>query len=76
MLFLFSVVVFAAGLGFDLMRRDVSAFWIGAEPGARAVLGALAGIIVLAAAHVLRLVLGRPIADAPNKGARRAGDHP
>ena len=58
-LFLFAIVIGGAGLAFDLILNHERAFWIGAEPGARAVLGAVAGIAVVAAGHLMRLVLGR-----------------
>lgn len=75
MLFLFSVVIAGAGLAFDLMLNQGAAFWIGAQPGARSIIGAAAALFVIAAAHLVRAALGQRDAPAPKKGVRRAGDH-
>ncbi len=75
MLFLFAVVIAGAGLAFDLMLNQGAAFWIAAQPGARSVIGAVAALFVIAAAHVVRAALGQRDAPTTQKGARRAGDH-
>lgn len=62
------------GLAIEFMRGPAPAFWIGAEAGARAVIGAGAALVVIAAAALLRLTLGSRAEI--EKGARRAGDHP
>ena len=72
MLFLFAIALGGAGLAFDLALNHERGFWIGAEPGARAVIGAAAGIFVVAAAHIVRLLLGRAL---DGKGAGD-GDQP
>lgn len=72
MLFLFAAVIGGAGLTFDLLLNHQRGFWIGAEPGARALIGVGAAVIVVAAAHLLRLALARPIDEKGGKG----GDQP
>jgi hypothetical protein len=59
------------GLALDLMTRARGAFWIGAEPGARAVIGVGAAAFMLLCAHAARFIL----AKREPKGARDAGDH-
>lgn len=59
MLFLFSLVVFAVGLGFDLALNRGRAFWLGAEHGARAVIAAGAVATIVLAARLARLALMR-----------------
>lgn len=68
----FALAVAGVGTGLDLMFTDVRAFWIGADPGMRGVLGVGVGVTVLAAARVVRWALARR-ADA--KEARGASDH-
>ena len=63
------------GLAIEVLRGPAPAFWIGAEPGARAVIGAGAAVVVIAAAALLRMMLGVRAKAEPEKGARRAGDH-
>ncbi len=60
-----------AGLALDLTTRGPGAFWLGAEPGARALIGLGAAAFVLICAHVARFVLAKREA----KGGRDAGDH-
>ena len=69
--FLIAIVLGGAGLAFDLLHHQ-RGFWLGAEPGARAVIGAAAAVIVIAAAHGVRLLLGR--AHRSKEGGD--GDHP
>ena len=69
MLILFSLALGAAGVAFDFGANRTRAFWVGAEPGARALIGFAAIIMVIVAAHVLRLILAR----GPGKGERRDG---
>ncbi|MDX2274674.1 MAG: hypothetical protein NW206_04415 [Hyphomonadaceae bacterium] len=59
MLTLLSAVILALGLGFDFGLNHSRASWIGAEPGARALIASAAVIVVVAAARLLRLALGR-----------------
>ena len=59
MLIMLSVVVFAIGLAFDLGLNQSRAFWIGAEPGARAVIALAAVLLVVVASRLLRMALGR-----------------
>ncbi|MGE0596615.1 MAG: hypothetical protein AB7P07_09615 [Hyphomonadaceae bacterium] len=58
MLLLFSVAFGGVGLAFDV-TGEFERFWLGAEPGARALIGAVAAGLVVAAAHLLRLLLAR-----------------
>jgi hypothetical protein len=71
MLLLFSVVVFAIGLGFDFGLNSGRAFWPGAEQGARAVIALIAIVAVAALGRLMRLALGRTV-----KGDGRGGDQP
>jgi hypothetical protein len=71
MLILFSLALGAAGVAFDFGANTARAFWVGAEPGARALIGLAAIIVAIVAAHVLRLILAR----RPLKGERRDGVH-
>jgi hypothetical protein len=72
---IFLFVIFAlmggAGLALDLMSRPPGAFWIAAEPGARALIGIAAAAFMLACAHGARFLL----ATREHKGERDAGDH-
>lgn len=76
LLFLFCCAALAAGLGFDIGLGARSAFWIGAEPGAAAALGAAGAVFALVAAHAGRLLLRRPDSRAEQKGGGDAGRHP
>lgn len=72
--FLIAALSGGLGLAIELLRGPAPAFWIGAEPGARAAIGAGAAVIVIAAAALARIVLGQR--GAADKGGRHAGDHP
>ena len=72
--FLICGAIAGLGLAIEFMRGPAPAFWIGAESGARAILGAGAAIVVIAAAALLRLTLGSR--TETGKGTRHAGDHP
>jgi hypothetical protein len=71
---LFCAVAGGAGLAFDVVLHPGRGFWIGAEPGARAAIGALVAVFAIASAHLVRLVLSRRASD-DGKGGRDAGDH-
>ena len=59
------------GLGFALeWAHRAQPFWIGAAPGARAAIGAIAVVLALLAAQLLRLLLARRIEEE----GRDAGD--
>lgn len=59
MLILFSLAIGVVGMGFDFGASRTRAFWVGAEPGARALIAVGAIVLVILAAHVLRLTLAR-----------------
>lgn len=64
MVVLFSLAALGAGLGFDFAARQ-SAFWIGAEPGGAAAIGAGAVAFVVLAGRLIRLVFAvRPGAES------------
>ncbi len=71
MLFLFCIAGGGAGLAFDLALNPDRGFWFGAQPGARAVIGAAAAVFVVLAGYAARLLLGRR--DAKGGGD---GSHP
>lgn len=54
---LFCIAAGAAGLGFSFLSRGQSDFWIGAQPGGGAALGASAAVFVLIAVRLARVVL-------------------
>lgn len=63
MVALFGVAT-AVGLALDFgANSGAPGFWIGAQPGARALLGVGAGAFVVAAAQLARLILARPSAE-------------
>jgi hypothetical protein len=68
-LFLFCAAIAAAATAFDFNLGGGADFWIGAEPGGTAALGAGAAALAVLAGHALRLLLGRP----HNKEGRDAG---
>ena len=72
MLLLFCVAGGGAGLGLDFLSDNGPGFWILQMPGARAVLGVGVTIVLVLAAHALRLLLGRKV----NEGELRAGLRP
>lgn len=57
MLALFCVAAGGAGLAFDLTSDATHDFWIGAQPGAAAVIGLIAALLVVLCGHVARLLL-------------------
>jgi|CXWL01.1.fsa_nt_gi hypothetical protein len=59
MLFLFCLALGGAGLAFDLALNTERGFWIGAQAGAQAVIGAGAAAFVVIAAYLARAVLAR-----------------
>lgn len=72
-LFLACVAGGGAALAFDLTLNGDYGFWLGAQPGARAVIGALAAVFVIFAGHLARALLARRVAET--KGARDVGGH-
>jgi len=70
---LFCVSAGGAALAFDLLRDAPSSFWMLADPGGRALLGAGAVTILVLIAHGARWLLAR---RAGEKGEGDAGDHP
>lgn len=64
-LFLLCAVALAAGLGMDFAVREAAPFWPGAQPGARAIIGAAAAALAVLGGHLLRLALTR---RAPHEG--------
>lgn len=48
----------AAGLAFDFATRGPGGFWIGAQPGAAAVIGLGAAVLVVIAARVAQFLFG------------------
>ncbi len=69
---LFCVSAGAAGLAFEFMRNAPGAFWLLAEPGGRAALGAGAVTAIVLIAHAARWLLAR----REGKGGADVGDHP
>jgi hypothetical protein len=63
LLFLLCAVALAAGLGMDFAAPSATPFWPGAQPGARAVIGAAAAALAVFGALLLRIVLIRRGAD-------------
>jgi hypothetical protein len=69
-LFILSLLIGAVGLAIDALEAHPPAFWIGALTGARALIGAGIGLVVVAIGHLARLGLTRRI-----EGGSDAGDH-
>lgn len=59
LLALFCVAVGGAGLAFDLTNDTTRGFWIGAQPGAAAIIGLAAAVFVVVSGHIARLLLTR-----------------
>ncbi|MEZ6024249.1 MAG: hypothetical protein R3C16_12750 [Hyphomonadaceae bacterium] len=59
LVFLFCATAGGLGLAFDLTRNDLSSWWLGAEPGAAAVIGLGAATLAVLAGHALRFLLRR-----------------
>lgn len=71
MLLLFCVAGGGAGLAFDSLSNTTPGFWILEMPGARAAIGVGVALILVAAAHLLRLLLGRKVEQGePHAGLR------
>lgn len=62
--FVFAIIG-AAALGADIALGGANRFWIGAEPGARAAIGAGVALIAALGAHGARLLLARRDTDGP-----------
>jgi hypothetical protein len=59
MLALFCVAAGGAGLAFDLTSETARGFWVGAQPGAGAVLGLIAALFVVLCGYLARFLLTR-----------------
>jgi len=71
MLLLFCVAGGGAGMAFDFTTDNGQAFWILQAPGMRALLGVGVAVVLVAAAHLLRLLLGRKVSEGePRAGLR------
>lgn len=68
MVLLFCAVGGGAGLAFDLLN-PAHGFWVGAEPGGRALIGVAAVVFAAVAARVVQIVLSR-------REEKGAGDGP
>jgi hypothetical protein len=73
--FVFCLAAGAAGAGFDLALEPRQVFWLGAQPGAAAAMGAGAAVFAIVSARIARVLLGRPAPRTPAEGSRDAGDH-
>lgn len=78
---LFCAVAAGAGVAFDFALRGRDGFWLGAQPGGAAALGACAALFAVLAARGARWLLARrvqaqPIAPEQKGGAQDAGAHP
>lgn len=72
---LFCFVAAAAGLGFDFVARARGNFWMGAEPGGAAAIGAGAAVFAVLAARAALLILRRRPPPAPGEEGDDAGAH-
>lgn len=61
---LFCFTAAAVGLGFDLMVRSPGGFWVGAQPGAAAVIGAGAAALCVIAGRLAQILFGKRGGDA------------
>ena len=68
---LLCAVAAIAGLAFDFSLRGFGGFWVGAQPGGAAAIGASAAIFVVLAARGARWLLARK--TAPAAGEEKAG---
>lgn len=71
--FLLCAACLIGGLAFDFGLQKTTGFWLAAQPGAGAAIGAGAAAFVVAAALVGRILLGRRVAEAEPKGGRVGG---
>ncbi|MGE0741091.1 MAG: hypothetical protein AB7O98_07090 [Hyphomonadaceae bacterium] len=72
---LFCAVALVAGVAFDFMLDSGGDFWIGAQPGGGAALGAGAAVFVIAAARIARWVLTQSPKPRDAEGGADAVDH-
>jgi len=71
LLLLFCVAGGGAGLAFDFASNSDRGFWLLEAPGMRAAIGAGVAVIMVLAAHLLRLSLGRRVhEEEPRAGVR------
>lgn len=59
MLALFCLAAGGAGLAFDLTSDTARGFWLGAQPGAAALIGLVAAVFVVLCGHLARFALTR-----------------
>lgn len=59
MLTLLCLAAGGAGLAFDLTNETTRGFWVGAQPGAGAVIATIAVLFVLLCGHLARFLLTR-----------------
>ncbi|HYD89163.1 MAG TPA: hypothetical protein VEA80_16920 [Vitreimonas sp.] len=60
---LFCLTALGVGLAFDFSARAPGGFWIGAQPGASAIIGAGAAIACALVARLAHLVFGKRDGD-------------
>ncbi len=72
-LFLFCAAAAVAGTAFDFASGSVAGFWIGAQPGGAAALGAGAAAFAVLAGYAARAFLARPPQQSEAKENRDAG---
>ena len=68
-LFLVCAAAAAAGTAFDFNLAAASSFWLGAQPGGAAALGALAAAFAVLAGYGARALLERASKDKRDAGA-------
>ena len=59
LLFVFCLAGLLAGLGFDLAAGARATFWIGAQPGAAAMIGVAAVVFAVVAARLAQMLFAR-----------------
>jgi hypothetical protein len=58
-LFVFCLAALLAGLGFDVAGEARTSFWIGAQPGAAAMIGVAAVVFAVVAARLAQILFTR-----------------
>ncbi len=71
-LFLCSAAVAAAGITADFLAHDDPAFWLGAQDGGAAAMGAGAAAFAVFSAYVARALLARSAKSSAAREKRRA----
>lgn len=72
-LLLFCAAAAVAGTAFDFASESAAGFWIGAQPGGGAALGAGAAAFAVLAGYAARAFLARPPQQGQAKENRDAG---